>query len=222
MITPELNPVTAGSTELASSQAPVLGKEDFLHLLITQLQNQDPLNPTDHTEFTSQLAQFSSLEQLNNVNDNLEQLQNFQASTNNSQAVSLIGKEITAKGNFLSLTADKEVGCHFSLEQNAAVVVVSIYDRTGEFVKSFQSENLEAGEHTLFWDGTDKDGNRMAEGAFTFELQASDTKGKNIKTATFFSGTVDKLTFENNQAYLISKTQKIAIGDVIQVSVPEN
>ena len=221
MITSELNPVTAGSTELALFESSVLGKEDFLNLLITQLQNQDPLNPTDSTEFTAQLAQFSSLEQLSNVNDNLEQLQDFQASINNSQAVTLIGKEITAKGNFLSLTADKQVGCDFSLEENAAVVVVSIYDSTGEFVNSFQSENLKAGEHTLFWDGTDKDGNRMAEGAYTFELQASDTKGKDIKTTTFFNGTVDKVTFENNQAYLISKTQKIAIGDVIRVGVPE-
>ena len=221
MITSELNPVTTGSTELAAAQQPVLGKEDFLNLLITQLQNQDPLNPTDSTEFTAQLAQFSSLEQLSNVNDNLEQLQDFQASINNSQAVTLIGKEITAKGNFLSLTVDKQVGCDLSLEENAAVVVVSIYDSTGEFVKSFQSENLKAGEHTLFWDGTDKDGNRMAEGAYTFELQASDTKGKDIKTTTFFNGTVDKVTFENNQAYLISKTQKIAIGDVIRVGVPE-
>ena len=149
MITSELNPVTTGSTELAAAQQPVLGKDDFLNLLITQLQNQDPLNPTDSTEFTAQLAQFSSLEQLSNVNDNLEQLQDFQASINNSQAVTLIGKEITAKGNFLSLTADKQVGCDFSLEENAAVVVVSIYDSTGEFVKSFQSENLKAGEHEL-------------------------------------------------------------------------
>lgn len=221
MITSELNPVTTGSTAPAASPPPVLGKEDFLNLLITQLQNQDPLNPTDSTEFTAQLAQFSSLEQLGNVNDNLEQLQKFQASINNSQAVTLIGKEITAKGNFLSLTTDKQVGCDFSIEGNAAMVVVSIYDSTGEFVKSFQSENLEAGEHTLFWDGTDKDGNRMAEGAYTFELQASDTKGNDIKTTTFFCGTVDKVTFENNQAYLISKMQKIAIGDVIRVGVPE-
>ena len=220
MITSELSPVSTGSAKLSASQAPVLGKDDFLHLLVTQLQNQDPLNPTDHTEFTAQLAQFSSLEQLNNVNDNLEQLQNFQASINNSQAVSLIGKEITAKGNFLSLTADKQVECNFSFEENAAVVVVSIYDSTGEFVSSFQSENLESGEKTLFWDGTDKNGNRMAEGVYTFKVQASDTKGKDIRTITLFKGTVDKLKFENNQAYLISKTHKIAIGDIIQVGVP--
>jgi flagellar basal-body rod modification protein FlgD len=221
MITSELNSVTAETTQLASSGPAVLGKEDFLNLLITQLQNQDPLNPTDSTEFTAQLAQFSSLEQLTNVNDNLEELQKYEASINNSQAVTLIGKEITAKGNSLSLTADKQVGCDFSIEESAAMVVVSIYDSTGEFVKSFKKENLEAGEHTLFWDGTNEDDKRMAEGAYTFELQASDTKGKDIKTTTFFSGTVDKVTFDNNQAYLISKTQKIAIGDVIRVGVPE-
>ena len=68
----ELNP-TAGSG-LATSQSNVLNKDDFLNLLITQLQHQDPLNPTDSVEFTAQLAQFSSLEQLANVNDNLLEL----------------------------------------------------------------------------------------------------------------------------------------------------
>ena len=69
MISSELKSVTTGSMEIAAAQQPVLGKEDFLHLLITQLQNQDPLSPTDHTEFKAQQAQFSSQEQLSNDND---------------------------------------------------------------------------------------------------------------------------------------------------------
>src|SRR5210317_754089 len=101
MITNEINTSASGGTLLAGGKSNVMGKDDFLNLLITQLQNQDPLKPTDSTEFTAQLAQFSSLEQLGNVNENLKQLQDFQASINNSQAVSLIGKEITATGNSL-------------------------------------------------------------------------------------------------------------------------
>jgi flagellar basal-body rod modification protein FlgD len=222
MITSELNSVTTGSTEIAPSQSPVLGKEDFLHLLITQLQNQDPLSPTDHTEFTAQLAQFSSLEQLSNVNDNLEQLQNFQASTNNSQAVSLLGKEITTKGNFLQLTDGGPVGCDFSLSGDAATVVTSVYDSTGGFVKSFENKNLVAGQNTLFWDGTDQDGNPTAGGSYTFEIQAADANKQNIETETFFTGTVNTVTFENNIPFLISGGQKIALGDVIRVTAPEN
>ena len=221
MITPELNPVTPGPTELTSSQAPVLGKEDFLHLLITQLQNQDPLNPADATEFTAQLAQFSSLEQLNNVNDNLEQLQNFQASTNNSQAVSMLGKEITAKGNYLQLTAGEPIDCDFSLDRDAAVVAVSIYDSTGEFVKAFDREDLVAGRHTLVWDGTDRNGNPTKDGNYTFEILAADANDQNVNVTTFFTGTVNTVTFENNTPYFISGDQKIAFGDVIQVATPQ-
>jgi flagellar basal-body rod modification protein FlgD len=220
MITSELNPVTTGSTELAAAQQPVLGKEDFLNLLITQLQNQDPLNPTDSTEFTAQLAQFSSLEQLSNVNGNLEQLQNFQASTNNSQAVSLLGKEITASGNFLQLSDGEPIGCDFSLGRDAAEVVVNIYDSTGEFVKAFGSEDIAAGRHTLVWDGTDRNGNPAKDGNYTFEILAADANDKNVNVTAFFTGTVDTVTFENNTPFLISGGQKIALGDVIQVAAP--
>ena len=222
MITSELNPVTTGSSGPAASPPPVLGKEDFLNLLITQLQNQDPLNPTDSTEFTAQLAQFSSLEQLSNVNDNLEQLQNFQASTNNSQAVSLLGKEITTNGNFLQLIDAGSVGYDFSLDRDASSVVATVYDSTGGFVKSIESQNLVAGHHKLFWDGTDKNGNPAEDGSYTFEILAADANGQDNKTKTFFTGTVDTVTFENNTPFLISRSQKIALSDVIQVATPKN
>jgi flagellar basal-body rod modification protein FlgD len=198
-----------------------LDKDDFLNLLITQLQNQDPLNPTDSVEFTAQLAQFSSLEQLANVNGNLVELKNFQASINNSQAVSLIGKDITANGNSIQLSDELPVTCEFSLEDDAVVVVASVYDSTGEFVKELKSQNLTAGQHSLFWDGTDKNGNRVANGNYTFELAAADANGRKIQTNPFFSGTVDKVTFENDTSFLISGAHKIALGDVIQVAAPQ-
>jgi len=222
MITSGLDSVATGGTQPSTLPIKVLGKDDFLNLLITQLQNQDPLNPTDSTEFTAQLAQFSSLEQLSNVNENLEQLQHFQASINNSQAVSLIGKDITANGNFLQLTDGEPIGCDFKLDGNAAVVVVNIYDDTKGFVKSFESQDLVTGQHTLFWDGKDENGNPAADGTYTFEILAADGAGQNIKATTFFSGTVNKVMFENNTTYLISGDQKIALGDVTQVAAPEN
>ena len=133
-----------------------MDKDAFLNLLVTQLQNQDPLNPTDSVEFTAQLAQFSSLEQLSNVNDNLEQLQNYQASINNSQAVSLIGKDITAKGNALQLKDGGPAGCNFSLDGSAAIVTISLYDSTGEFVmilertpNQYEKLNIESHQWTL-------------------------------------------------------------------------
>jgi len=89
---------SAGNTSTSSSKA-VLDNEDFLNLLVAQLQAQDPLNPMDSTDFTAQLAQFSSLEQLQNMNESMEYLLLYQSSMNNAQAVSFIGKEIRAIGN---------------------------------------------------------------------------------------------------------------------------
>jgi flagellar basal-body rod modification protein FlgD len=155
---------------------------------------------------------------LNNVNDNLEELQNYQASTNNSQAVSLLGKEISTNGNFLQLVEGESIGCDFSLARDAAEVVVSIYDNTGEFVKEFTEKNRSAGRQTLDWDGTDKDGHPAKAGNYTFEIQAVDANDQKVKVTTFFTGTVDKVTFENNTPFLISGDQKIALGDVIQVA----
>ena len=222
MITSELNPVTSGLKQPTASGSAVLGKEDFLNLLITQLQNQDPLNPTDSTEFTAQLAQFSSLEQLSNVNENLEHLQNTQTAANNSQVVSLLGKEITAKGNFLKLADGEPVGCDFSLDRNAVMAVVNIYDSTSEFVRAIESENLSTGQHTLTWDGTDQAGNPVKDGNYTFEILAVDSNGQNVNATAFFKGTVDTVTFEHNSPFLISRDQKIAFGDVIKVATPRN
>jgi flagellar basal-body rod modification protein FlgD len=222
MIPTAIESVTTGSTQGAALATKELDRDAFLNLLVTQLQNQDPLDPTDSVEFTAQLAQFSSLEQLGNVNDNLKQLQNFQASINNSQAVSLIGKEITANGNSLNLTDGQPAGCQFKLDGNAALAVVSIYDHTGGFVKSFEGQDLAAGQHTLYWDGTDQNGNLAASGNYTFEVLAADANGNSIETTTFFNRQVNTVVFEDNTTYLMAGDQRVALGDIVQVGEIEN
>ncbi len=94
-----LNGVTDAST--ASSAAKAANselKDQFLTLLVTQLQNQDPLAPMDSTNFTSQLAQFSSLEQLTSINEGLETLTASQNSLQNAYLANLIGKEVGYEG----------------------------------------------------------------------------------------------------------------------------
>ena len=213
-----LESVTGSTAGTAAGKTNELDKDAFLSLLITQLQNQDPMNPTDSTEFTAQLAQFSSLEQLGNVNKNLELLQDVQEVMNNSQAVSLIGKQIIAHGNSLQRTDGQPVDCDFSLDQDAAVAVVTIYDSTGDFVKSVEEKNLAQGAHTLVWDGTDKNGNPVADGSYTFEILAADGDGRDIGATTFFSGIVERVTFENDKTWLTCGSEKIAMNDLHEVA----
>ena len=204
----------------ASSTA--LGKDDFLTLLLAQLQNQDPLNPADSTEYTAQLAQFSSLEQLSNVNANLEYMQLYQASINNAQAVSFIGKEIIALGDEVRVADGQAQNCRFELSGDASGVVVNIYDGNGKLVKALEQGALNAGRQTVAWDGTDQNGNTVADGNYTFEVQAVDAADQDVAAVTYSSGLVEGVTFIEGVTYFLVGNQKIPISDIVEVIQPES
>jgi len=216
-MTPIDSNANAGDAE-SSPPAKILGKDDFLNMLIAQLQNQDPLNPTDGTEFTAQLAQFSSLEQLNNINDSLQNMGQFQASLIDSQAVSYIGKEITAEGNSVQLESGRPVECHFEIGANATLAVISIYDASGGFVTSFETGPLNSGGQSAAWDGLDMNGNSVPAGLYRFEVQALDAENQNLSVTPLMRSVVTGVSFKDQTASLITDLQTIAIDDVIAVS----
>jgi flagellar basal-body rod modification protein FlgD len=90
----QIDPVSGSGQQTAAGSAAkeaLLGKDDFLKLLVTQLQHQDPLSPLEDKEFVAQMAQFSSLEQLGNVAGSMERLTH---SGQVAQSVGLIGREV--------------------------------------------------------------------------------------------------------------------------------
>jgi len=216
-ITPIDSSVTSAKTQ-SSSPAKILGKNDFLNLLITQLQHQDPLNPAESTEFTAQLAQFSSLEQLSNINDNLKNMQLFQTAVTNSQAVSFIGKEITATGNTLQLKEGQTAECNFELTVNAALAAITVYDAGGGFVQAFETGPLSSGRQTVVWDGIDRNGNPARPGIYRFEVQAVDADNQSVGVTPLISAIVTGVSLKDQTASLITELQTIAIDDVIAVS----
>jgi flagellar basal-body rod modification protein FlgD len=210
---------SVSSVETQTSAAvEILGKDDFLNLLVTQLQNQDPLNPAESTEFIAQLAQFSSLEQLFNINDSLENMALFQTAVTNSQAVSYIGKEITAPGNTLQLIDGQAAECHFELTADAALVAITVYDDSGGFVSAFETGSLPSGLQTAVWDGMDRNGNPALPGIYHFEVQAVDADNQSVGVTPLISAVVTGVSLKNQTASLITELQTIAIADVIAVS----
>lgn len=202
---------------VTSSKDSDLGKDDFLNLLVAQLQNQDPLNPMDSTAFTSQLAEFSSLEQLSNVNENLEYLQMYQSSINNAQAVSFIGKNIDALGDSIQLESGETEEIHFELSKDSSLVSVNIYDEAGNLVKYIENGLMGEGKQSVEWDGTDNSGNTLPEGIYKFEVMAVDVNGDKVQTASYISDRVTGVTFKNGVTYLLAGGMQIPIGDVIEV-----
>lgn len=212
-----LENVSSGVNRTSSSESNILGKDDFLNLLVTQLQHQDPLNPMDSAEFTSQLAQFSSLEQMSNVNTNLELLQLYQASINNSQAVGFIGKTIKALGNSIGVADGVADQIHFELAENASAVIAHIYDSHKNLIKTIQAGGLNAGEQSVEWDATDNDGNKVPDGTYSFEVVATDTNANPVSATTLITASVSGVSFKDGTTYLLAGNQEIPIGSVFEV-----
>jgi len=209
-----------GSQAAKTSEAKAsssMGKDDFLHLLVSQLQAQDPLNPMDSTGFTAQLAQFSSLEALQNINETLGGLGNSQTILTNSQAVDYIGKQIQAVGDQVYHSGGQSVPIDFNLSQDAAGVYIKIYNQYGEFVQDIDAGPMGAGLQRVDWDGMDLNGQQAPDGTYRFETMAMDANGNTMAVTTLTTGTVSGVYYKNGLAYLLTADQEIPLGNVVQV-----
>ena len=217
-----LNAVSTRESTTASaiSSNSAMGKDDFLTLLVAQLQHQDPLNPMNDTDFTAQLAQFSSLEQLQNINTNLENIDTSQNIQTNSGAVSFIGRNVTASGNGIYVSDGQAGDIHFELAEDAAAVYISVYDASGNFVRDLEYEGLTSGQQDLSWDGYDYLDGQLPDGNYYYDISAVAVDGHEVDVTSFTSGLVTGVNYKNGQAYLITEHQEIAMGDVIEVVDP--
>lgn len=207
--------------QAAPSAKQSMGKEEFLSLLIAQLKNQDPLSPMDNTEFTAQMAQFSSLEQLFNVNDNLVNLQALSASVSNTQALSLIGKEVTAEGDSVYLENGQTSTISFNLGESAASVRILLIDGAGEAVRTIYRGALPEGGHEVVWDGMADGGGTAADGLYSYVVDAVNSSGGQVETDTYMRGIVEAISMDSGITYVQIGDAKIMISEISEVRQPK-
>ena len=210
---------------LTGASNTTLNRDDFLQLLVTQLGNQDPLNPMDGQEFAAQLAQFSSLEQLININESMIQSGEINGllaqSINSGVAADLIGKTIESEGNQFHYDGADDTTLRFELTNAASDIEVEIINPAGQTVRTLTLSQLESGEHTINWDGMDAEGNEQASGSYTFNVKATDSNGNDVGTRTFISGLVERVTYNQNGIFLWIGNTSVSMGDVRSVSNDE-
>lgn len=193
--------------------------DDFLRLLTTQLQNQDPTEPLDTNQFTQQIATLSQVEQQIATNRNLEQLINQTNSTQINNAVSYIGKTIDSVGNTGSLQGGRAEFA-YSLPQAADSVTVSILNKSGEMVFSGNGSKT-AGKNIVFWDGVNStNGRDEANGTYTIVVTAKDAGGKEISATTYSTGRVTSVDLEEGEITLAVGTMRVPLDKVISVREP--
>jgi len=199
-----------GSTEL--------GKDEFLKLLVTQMQYQDPLSPMDNTEFTAQLAQFSSLEQLFSVNDNLTGLSAGQAPTGMASVAGFLDREVVANGNNTQIRGGQAAPLQFSLDGPAEISTVTLKDASGVSVGSISLGAQPGGANQVQWDGLDSLGNPLPDGRYSFVVTAQDVAGDTVATRTEVRGVVSGASYEGTDAFLNVGTHRVALTDLISVN----
>jgi flagellar basal-body rod modification protein FlgD len=169
-----IQPVTSSPTQQAAQAGKntTLGKDDFLKLLITQLRNQDPLNPLDQNQFLAQTAQFTTLEKFQNMETDLESLKTLQQEQTFSQAAALLGKTASSAGRDVQLTS-AGAGLPFAVEAPGSVNI-DIMDSQNTVVRQLRTDRLQTGEQTAFWDGRDAQGNVLTDGTYRYRVQSPD------------------------------------------------
>ncbi len=209
---------TTNNTSLASQLSSVtskttsLGKDDFLKMLVAQLKNQDPLNPMDGTEFAAQLAQFSSLEQLTNMNTQLTNLGLYQKTMISTEAVNLLGKEVTVgQGNQFQVEGDNG-GFSYSLAGDAAQVSISILDESGKEVDRIDAGKQTAGQQNVTWQkGTN------SNGLYSYKVAAVDANGDDVTVTSMTTGKVTAVQYKDNAIYLTVNGQEVAFSNIVSV-----
>jgi flagellar basal-body rod modification protein FlgD len=200
-----------------------IGKNDFLHLLTTQLSKQDPLNPSDSTAFLSQLAQFSALEQMSNIREGLELLAITQTAGTSAQMVSFIGKEVEFQADSIVLAEDGDsVEMNYSLDSKAAKTTITIKNELGEVVRIYEMGSKETGDHTLNFDGRDEQGNTLLSGSYKFTVTSEDVDGNEVTTSTQSAGIVESIMFKEGYPQLMLKDGRtVMLSQVMNVLAGE-
>ena len=202
-----------------------LGKDDFLQLLVTKLQHQDPLKPMEDENFIAQLAQFSTLEQMSNISEGIQTSNQWDflqmQSLNNVMASGLIGREVTADFSGVYLDTTNQPQISYTLDRDASEIRYEVRDEQGNLVATFDEENVEAGAGSIRWDGKDNAGNRMAEGYYSIKAMATTADGSTFTPTLEITGVVSTITYRDGAAYVLINGTEVALGDIRSVGTPE-
>jgi len=186
---------TSSTSLLSGSTAAEIG-DRFLKLLVTQLKNQDPMNPLDNAQLTSQLAQLSTVEGINKMNDSISGLTTQYRATQALQGASLIGRQVLAEGAQLDLGAAGAAG-GVNLSAAADKVAINVLDGNGKVVRSFDLGSQDAGLSRFAWDGLDASGNTLAQGTYRFEVAAT-AAGKAVDATPYSLAQVQSVSLADS------------------------
>lgn len=209
---------SAGTSALGALTPAKGANEDseqrFLKLLVTQLNNQDPLNPLDNAQLTSQLAQMSTVSGIEKLNNAFQSLLAQSGSSQVLQSAGLIGRTVLVPGNALAFRQGVDVPFALDMAGAAESVKATITNAAGVTVRSYDLGALPPGVKTLSWDGVGDKGAPLADGAYTLNVLATGGGAKVAASALTYANVVSVAQGVNGVALDLGANRKASLSDV--------
>jgi flagellar basal-body rod modification protein FlgD len=205
---------TAGNAEL--------GKNEFLKLMMAQMSNQDPTQPTDNQAMVAQLANFATLELQQNANTHLEGLLMAQASSNQTSMAAFVGRDVVFNSDAVHLGDKGNATASASIEKDAKNVTMVVTDADGKTVRTVQLGSRQAGTMALAWDGQDDKGRRLPAGDYKLRVTAKDASDQNVVVKQRGGGHVTGIAYDEGVAMVKIGEMKIKVSDILEINERTN
>ena len=196
-----------------------LGKNEFMELMLAQLNNQNPLEPQDNGDFIAQLAQFSSLEEMQKVTKAVENVAAQFRSTQALQASAMVGRTVLAPTDVGNLGAEGGIEGVIDVPASTSGLRLSVHNAAGELVRQIDLGQASPGQTKFVWDGKDGNGNELPPGRYELKANASYPEGS-VRLDTLVSTNVDSVSLGSGGRITrnLSGLGSIALSEVRQIN----
>lgn len=195
-----------------------LGKNEFLELLVAQLNNQNPLDPQANGEFIAQLAQFSTVEGIEKLNSSVGDIMTGFHSSQALQASSLVGRKVIIPSEEAMVDTAETFKGSVLVPQSSSNVHVSVYDSAGSLINRITLGAQEAGNQSFMWDGKNSDGELMPPGKYKFQAEGY-YDGKNEGLYTLLPANVDSVTLNSQGGEMLLNLAGLGAVPLSQVQI---
>jgi flagellar basal-body rod modification protein FlgD len=194
-----------------------MSSTDFLKLLVSELQNQDPLNATSVTDFINQMTSYATFTAQESTNTSMNSLAGSFSSLVTLNSVNYIGHTVSAVANSSTLSSGSAT-FGYTLSSAASNVSISIADSSGNTVWTGAGTG-NSGSNTVTWDGKKSDGTQLSDGGtYTVTVTATDAAGNSVLSYTSISGVVTGIDTSTSTPSLTVNGVPVSASNIIAVT----
>ena len=194
-----------------------IDKQAFLMLLLTELRNQNPLEPLDNKDLIAQLTQLTSLEQITNMTKSVTDFVSASMAMQKAQAASMVGKSVVVRANTVDLSDGRAGAIYFKVDEPAHLYV-KIVDQNGRQVYFEDLGEVSAGIHSWVWNGKSSDGTALPDGTYFYSIYKVNPDGSEEEIGGLEQGRVEAVQFTDGKIYIIVNGQRYPIDSIVEIS----